>query len=81
MSAVDDEKRSKKDEPVPASKVLTVSEVTEYLRVHPTTIYIAAGQKLPGFRVGSEWRFSKYKALALFLIVFNLRTEFASTAA
>jgi excisionase family DNA binding protein len=60
VNAVDDEKRSKKDEPVPAPKVLTVAEVAEYLRVHPTTIYrLLQAKKLPGFRVGSEWRFSK----------------------
>jgi excisionase family DNA binding protein len=60
VNAVDHEKRSKKDEPVPAPKVLTVAEVAEYLRVHPTTIYrLLQTKKLPGFRVGSEWRFSK----------------------
>ena len=58
---MDHEKRSKKDEPpVPARDVLTVPEVAEYLRVHPTTIYrLLQAKKLPGFRVGSEWRFSK----------------------
>jgi excisionase family DNA binding protein len=60
VNAVDDERRSKKDELVPAREVLTVAEVAEYLRVHPTTIYrLLQAKKLPGFRVGSEWRFSK----------------------
>lgn len=42
------------------SKVLTVSELSEYLQIHKTTIYrqLRAG-KLPGFRIGSDWRFSR----------------------
>jgi excisionase family DNA binding protein len=40
-------------------KVLTVLELSEYLRVHPTTVYrLLRARKIPGFRVGSEWRFS-----------------------
>lgn len=40
-------------------KVLTVRELSEYLRVHPTTVYrLLRARQLPGFRVGSEWRFS-----------------------
>jgi excisionase family DNA binding protein len=40
------------------SKILTVDELSEYLRVHRTTIYrmLKEGQ-LPGFRVGTDWRF------------------------
>jgi len=42
------------------SVVLTVREVSEYLRVHPTTVYrLLRKKQLPAFRVGSEWRFSK----------------------
>jgi excisionase family DNA binding protein len=39
--------------------VLTVNELSDYLKVHPTTIYrlLKAGQ-LPGFRIGSDWRFN-----------------------
>jgi excisionase family DNA binding protein len=42
-----------------AAKVLTVSELSVYLRVHRSTIYrlLKEGQ-LPGFRVGSDWRFN-----------------------
>jgi excisionase family DNA binding protein len=41
------------------SKYLTVAELSEYLRVHKTTIYrMLKEQKLPGFRIGSDWRFS-----------------------
>jgi len=38
--------------------ILNASELSEYLRVDKTTIYRALREgKLPGFRVGSEWRF------------------------
>jgi len=45
--------------PSSGAKVLTVSELSEYLHVHRTTIYrlLKRGQ-LPGFRIGSDWRFS-----------------------
>ncbi len=33
-------------------------EVSKYLRVHPTTIYrLLRLKQIPGFLVGSEWRF------------------------
>jgi len=38
--------------------ILTVRELSEYLRVHPTTVYRLLREKqIPGFRVGSDWRF------------------------
>ena len=41
------------------SKVLTVQEVSSYLRVHPSTIYrMLKKHQLPAFRVGSDWRFT-----------------------
>ena len=40
-------------------QVLTVLEVSEYLRVHPTTIYrLVRAKQIPCFRVGGEWRFA-----------------------
>lgn len=40
--------------------VFTVQELAEYLRMKPLTIYKhAASGKLPGFKVGSHWRFKK----------------------
>ncbi len=41
------------------AKVLTVRDLSNYLRVHPSTIYrlLKKGQ-LPGFKVGSDWRFN-----------------------
>ncbi len=42
-----------------SAKVLTVNELAEYLRVHRSTIYrlLKKGQ-LPGFKIGSDWRFN-----------------------
>jgi excisionase family DNA binding protein len=39
--------------------VLTVKELCDYLKVHPSTIYrlLKTGQ-LPAFRIGSDWRFN-----------------------
>jgi excisionase family DNA binding protein len=40
-------------------RVLTVREVSTYLRVHPSTIYrMLKKNQLPAFRVGSDWRFT-----------------------
>jgi excisionase family DNA binding protein len=44
--------------PVP-SKVMTVLEVSDYLRVHRSTIYRLLKQnQIPAFRIGSDWRFN-----------------------
>jgi excisionase family DNA binding protein len=41
------------------SKVMTVEEVSEYLHVHPSTIYrLIKRNKIPAFRIGSDWRFN-----------------------
>ncbi len=40
--------------------VFTVRELAGYLRMKPLTIYKhASAGKLPGFKVGSHWRFKK----------------------
>jgi excisionase family DNA binding protein len=40
------------------STILTVRELADYLRVHPITVYrLLRTKQIPGFRVGSEWRF------------------------
>jgi helix-turn-helix protein len=39
VNAVEDEKRSDKEDSVPVPQVLRVAEVAEYLRVHPATVY------------------------------------------
>ena len=39
-------------------KVMTLREVSEYLKVHPSTIYRQLKRGLiPAFKVGSDWRF------------------------
>lgn len=46
----------------PASRddIFTIKELSDHLRVHPTTIYRLLRQgRLPGFRVGSNWRFNR----------------------
>ena len=53
-------KRSKIPGIAPAPlTILTVGEVSQYLRIHPTTIYrLVRTNRIPGFRVGSDWRFN-----------------------
>ena len=41
-------------------EVLTLKEICYILRVHPATVYkLIREGKIPSFRVGNEWRFSK----------------------
>ena len=40
-------------------KMMTVREVSAYLRVHPSTIYrLLRRHEIPAFQVGSDWRFN-----------------------
>jgi len=40
-------------------RVLTVKELSAYLRVHPSTVYkLLRRGELPGFRIGTDWRFN-----------------------
>jgi excisionase family DNA binding protein len=40
--------------------VLTLEEVADYLRVHPSTIYrLAKKNQIPAFKIGSDWRFNR----------------------
>ena len=42
------------------SEILTIREVAEYLKVTERTIYrLAAAKKIPAFKVGGTWRFSR----------------------
>jgi excisionase family DNA binding protein len=39
---------------------MTLDEVADYLRVHPSTVYrMAKNQTLPAFKIGSDWRFNR----------------------
>ena len=47
-------------EPMPNKHLFTINELADYLKMRPITIYKhAAAGKLPGFKVGSKWRFKK----------------------
>jgi excisionase family DNA binding protein len=57
---------SDSDKPYPSSvgtdyqRVMKVTEVSEYLRVHRATIYrLLRHQAIPAFRIGSDWRFNR----------------------
>jgi excisionase family DNA binding protein len=40
--------------------IITVEEVAEFLRVHPSTIYrLLKKQGIPAFKLGSDWRFNQ----------------------
>jgi excisionase family DNA binding protein len=39
--------------------VLTLEEVAQFLRVHPSTVYrLLKKKQIPAFKLGSDWRFS-----------------------
>jgi len=43
----------------PDAKVITIGELCQYLRVHRSTLYrLLKKQQLPGFKIGSDWRFN-----------------------
>ena len=40
--------------------VLTINEVADILRLHPTTIYrLVKRGELPGFKIGGNWRINR----------------------
>ncbi len=42
------------------AEILTIKQVAEYLKVTERTIYrLAAVKKIPAFKVGGTWRFSR----------------------
>ncbi len=42
------------------SSIMTIKEVSDYLKVTERTIYrLAAGKQIPAFKVGGSWRFSR----------------------
>ena len=41
-------------------EILTIKQVADYLKVTERTIYrLAAAKKIPAFKVGGRWRFSR----------------------
>jgi excisionase family DNA binding protein len=43
-----------------SSGIMTIKEVSDYLKVTERTIYrLAAGKQIPAFKVGGSWRFSR----------------------
>jgi excisionase family DNA binding protein len=41
-------------------EILTVKEICELLKFHPTTVYKLLRQgEIPSFRIGTDWRFRK----------------------
>jgi excisionase family DNA binding protein len=46
--------------PNPSDQILTVSSLARYLHCHPATVYrLLKERKIPAFKVGSDWRFSR----------------------
>jgi excisionase family DNA binding protein len=42
------------------STVMTIEEVAEFLRVHPSTVYrLLKRHSIPAFKMGSDWRFNR----------------------
>jgi excisionase family DNA binding protein len=40
--------------------ILTLAEVAQFLRVHPSTVYRLLKQgAIPAFKLGSDWRFTR----------------------
>ena len=38
---------------------MTVKDLSDYLRVHPSTVYkLLRRGELPAFRIGTDWRFN-----------------------
>lgn len=45
---------------MPEETMMTVQELADYLKMRPVTIYKhAKAGKLPGFKVGANWRFKR----------------------
>ena len=42
------------------NEILTMKELCDLLQTHPATVYKLTRQgKIPGFRIGSDWRFRR----------------------
>ncbi len=48
------------DSSLDPAAIMTIKEVSDYLKVTERTIYrLAAGKQIPSFKVGGSWRFSR----------------------
>ena len=55
-----DEKDREKDKKPQRTQIMTLKEVAKYLGVHSMTVYrLLKEKKLPGFKVGGQWRTKK----------------------
>lgn len=44
----------------PKNELLTVAETCRYLKISPRTLYrYIQDRRLPGFKLGKEWRFAR----------------------
>jgi excisionase family DNA binding protein len=56
-----------------APDVMTVREVAEYLRIKPARVYeLATAKKLPGSKVGRQWRFRRIHVIEFLDRTLNL---------
>ena len=40
--------------------VITLEEVAQFLKVHPSTVYrLLKNRSIPAFKLGSDWRFNQ----------------------
>lgn len=52
---------------MPASPLMTLQELRDYLKVHEMTIYRwAKKHKVPGLKIGGRWRFKRSDIDAMF---------------
>jgi excisionase family DNA binding protein len=48
------------DPKITEDEILTVKDICSLLRVHYSTVYkLAKDGRIPGFRVGTDWRFRR----------------------
>ena len=51
---------------MPIGKIITLQELSQYLKLSEGTIYkLASKGKLPGFKIGDSWRFDGDEILKL----------------
>lgn len=59
-----------------AQEILDVGAAAKYLRITRATLYkLAKEKKIPGLKIGGQWRFSKERLDELFLEGFDPENE------